>query len=270
MIIDLHTHSTASDGSLSPIDLLRAAKTQGVEVLSLTDHDTVSGIEEASRAARDLSMEFIPGIEFSTEVEESEIHILGYWIDTKNPTLLALLRRLKRSRLRRIYHMVARLKKMGLVLNVEEIIQQRKMGVYGRPQVASALRRRGYVSSIEEAFEKYIGITRPAYVPHFKLSPWQAVRLIIKSSGIPVYAHPGLSRRDDLIPSLLESGLQGIEVFYPEHSPADVQRYLKIARDSSLLVTGGSDYHGESGNPSSLGIPDFPAEFYRVFRSCHF
>lgn len=266
MSIDLHTHSTASDGSLSPSELVLEAKRSGVTVLGLTDHDTLSGIKEAQEKARELGIEFVPGIEFSTEVGESEIHILGYHL---NPSfsLSLLLSRLEKSRMDRIRLMLKKLQALKIEINLEDVISEIKEGVYGRPQVAMALVRKGYVSSVEEAFQKYLGMGKPAYVPHFKISPWEAIKLIREAGGIPVYAHPGVTARDDLIPSFIKSGLLGLEVFYPEHDQQTTAKYLNICRSFSLLVTGGSDFHGEVRPWVQLGYPGLPEEYYSEFKA---
>lgn len=266
MKVDLHTHSTASDGSLSPSELLEEAKGQGVLALALTDHDTFSGIEEATRKAEEVGIDFISGIEFSTEVGKSEIHILGYGLKN-SPKIRSLLSHLKKSRMDRLLLMVKKLKAMGITLDLDQIIKEEKDGVYGRPQVALALLRSGYVVSVEEAFEKYLGMGRPAYVPHFKISPWEAISLIREAQGIPVLAHPGVSARDDLIPSLIKAGLLGLEVFYPEHDPQITHHYLRICQNFSLLVTGGSDFHGEVRPWVKLGDPGFPEKYYWEFKA---
>ncbi|MGB9552954.1 MAG: PHP domain-containing protein [bacterium] len=266
MSIDLHTHSTASDGSLSPSELVLEAKMSGVTVLGLTDHDTLSGVEEAQEKARELGVEFVPGIEFSTEVEESEIHILGYHLNP-SPDLSSMLERLRESRMERIHLMLKKLQALKIEIDLRDVIKETKDGVYGRPQVAIALVRKGYVSSVEEAFQKYLGMGKPAYVPHFKISPWEAIELIREARGIPVYAHPGVTARDDLIPSFIKSGLLGLEVFYPEHDQQTTAKYLNLCRSFSLLVTGGSDFHGEARPGVRLGHPSLPEEHYLEFKA---
>jgi hypothetical protein len=266
MKIDLHTHSSASDGTLSPSDLVREALKNSVGVLGLTDHDTLAGLEEARRASLELGIELVPGIEFSTEVGMSEVHILGYCLD-QSRNLNSLLPRLKKFRLDRVHLIIRKLQDLGIRLEKDEVLKQAKEGVYGRPQVAMALLRRGLVSSVEEAFEKYLGMGKPAYVPHFKISPWEAIGLIREARGIPVYAHPGVSARDDLITSFIKAGLLGLEVFYPEHDQRATARYLRLARQFSLLVTGGSDYHGEVRPVSQLGSPGLPEEYYHQFKA---
>lgn len=266
MSIDLHTHSTASDGSLSPSQLVLEAKRHEVSVLGLTDHDTLSGIKEAQEKAEELGVELVPGIEFSTEVGRSEVHILGYYI-SPSMNLSFLLSRLKESRMDRIRLMLKKLQALNIAIDLNEVINEGKEGVYGRPQVAMALLRRGYVSSVEEAFDKYLGMGRPAYVPHFKISPWEAIGVIREAGGIPVYAHPGVTSRDDLIHSFIKAGLLGLEVFYPEHDQQTILRYLHICQSFSLLVTGGSDFHGAVRPWVKLGYPGLPEKYYLEFKA---
>ncbi|MDH7561894.1 MAG: PHP domain-containing protein [Caldisericota bacterium] len=266
MKADLHTHSTASDGSLSPSELIEEAKREGVVALALTDHDTLSGIGEAGEKAKEVGMEFIPGIEFSTEVGKSEIHILGYGLKNSNQ-IGGLLSRLKDSRMDRLLLMLKKLKNLGISLELDQIIKEGKEGVYGRPQVALALLHGGFVASVEEAFDRYLGMGRPAYVPHFKISPWEAISIIREAGGIPVYAHPGVSGRDDLITSFVKAGLLGLEVFYPEHNPQLIQHYLKICQGFRLLATGGSDFHGEVRPWVKLGDPGLPEKYYWEFKA---
>lgn len=265
MSIDLHTHSSASDGALSPLELVREAAQLGISVLGLTDHDTLAGIPAAQEEARIVKIELVPGIEFSTEVGVSEIHILGYYVQ-ESKVVNDLLLLLKNVRLERIILMIKKLNQLGIDLNPEDVLESSKNGVYGRPQVALALMRKGIVGTVEEAFQKYLAYGRPAYVPHYKLSPWEAISLIREAQGIPIYAHPGVSQRDDLIPSFAKAGLAGLEVFYPQHNEAQTERYLNIANSLSLLVTGGSDFHGEGKSSSTLGYPDLPQKYYEKFK----
>jgi predicted metal-dependent phosphoesterase TrpH len=269
MKADLHTHSTASDGSLPPHELVLRAWREGVRLLALTDHDTGLGLEEAAQTCQSLPIDFVPGIELSTEVGQKEVHILGYWLDFHRARLQETLRNLQQDRLRRIRRMAEQLQAIGLPVNVEEVLASKKDGVFGRPQMALAMVKRGYVASIEEAFARYLGIGKPAYVPHWKLTPVQAVELITDAAGLAVLAHPGLAGRDDLIPALVQAGLGGIEAYYPEHSPQQVQVYLGIARKHHLLVTAGSDFHGEMGKQHPLGSPGMPASEAKRFLAWH-
>ncbi|MEI6308462.1 MAG: PHP domain-containing protein [bacterium] len=244
MKVDLHTHSTASDGCLTPAELVRHACQEGLTLLSLTDHDTAVGLAEAEQASRSTPLRFVPGIEFSTEVEHAEVHILGYWLDFDSRLLKDTLDRLGRSRRERIRRMVHELRRLGIHIQADEILASKSSGVFGRPHVASALVQHGYASNVEEAFTRYLRIGKPAYVPHCKLSPRQVLSLVRKVGGLAVMAHPGLSARDDLIPMLCRDGLGGLEAYYPEHNPSQVHRYLGLAKEAGILVTGGSDFHG--------------------------
>jgi len=244
MKTDLHTHSTASDGCLTPAELVRHACKEDLALLALTDHDTAAGIPEAEQASRSARLNFVPGIEFSTEVQQAEVHILGYWLDFDSRLLLDFLERLGYSRRERIQRMVGTLQGLGIRLDADEILESKRSGVFGRPHVALALVQHGYASNVEEAFARYLKIGKPAYVPHCKLSPRQVVSLVIKVGGLAVMAHPGLSARDDLIPGLCRDGLGGLEAYYPEHNPSQVYRYRGLAQQAGILVTGGSDFHG--------------------------
>lgn len=275
MKVDLHTHSTASDGCLTPAELVRHACQEGLTLLSLTDHDTAVGLAEAEQASRSTPLRFVPGIEFSTEVEQAEVHILGYWLDFDSRLLKDSLERLGRSRRERIRRMVHELQRLGIHLQADEILESKLSGVFGRPHVALALVHHGYASNVEEAFARYLKIGKPAYVPHCKLSPWQVVSLVRKVGGLAVMAHPGLSARDDLIPSLCRVGLGGLEAYYPEHNPSQVYRYLDLAREAGILVTGGSDFHGSairnlSHHPlGSIGLPAEDVERFLAWGTAH-
>ncbi|MGE5404027.1 MAG: PHP domain-containing protein [Candidatus Saccharibacteria bacterium] len=247
MGFDLHIHSTFSDGMLTPQELIDDALRLGIRGLALTDHDTVSGIESAMEYAARRSYHLIPGIELNTEMGPHESHILGYFIDWKNDRLINRLNELKDSREQRAIKMVSKLNSMGIDIKINRVRELAKGDLLGRPHVAQAMMEKGYVFSIKEAFEKYIGQGRPAYIPRYKFLPQEAIELIKTTGGITVLAHPGLFRNDVVVNEILDMGIEGIEVNYPEHSQEDTDRYLQMALKRGLFVTGGSDYHG-SGN----------------------
>lgn len=254
MEADLHIHTMASDGTNSPEEVVDLAKKAGLAAIGITDHDTVDGIAPALARGTRLGVEVVPGVEINTEWEGLEIHILGYCCHLDDGPLLELLKELRQGRARRLERMLERLREVGLPLSRERVLEIGGPGAVGRPHVARAMLEAGYVSSIREAFERFLGTGRVAYVGRDKLSPDQAIQKILHSGGVPVLAHPGLLERDDLIRGMVDSGLMGLEVYYPQHSQVQTKHYLELARLHGLLVTGGSDWHGAAFNRSgSLG-----------------
>src|SRR5437899_2264448 len=243
MRIDLHTHTTASDGLLAPEPLVALAHDAGVGVLAVADHDSTDSVDPAIAAGARVGIEVIPAVEINTDVHESEIHILGYYVDHHQPWFQEFLGRLRDGRLNRAAKMVEKLNAMGIRLDFARV-RALAQGAVGRPHVARALVEAGVVSSTEEAFEKYLGRNGPAYVERMKVSPPEAVQVILRTGGIPVLAHPGWGVTDEMIPALAATGLEGLEVYYPDHTPAMVARYLELAQRLKLLVTGGTDFHG--------------------------
>lgn len=245
MRIDLHTHTTASDGLLPPERLVQLAKDAGVTVLAIADHDTTDALDAAMAAGAALGVEVIPAVEINTDVDaHTEVHMLGYFIDHRQGWLQEFLSRLRDGRVNRAAKMVEKLNGLGIPIQFERVRAIAGAGAVGRPHVARALVETGAVRSTEEAFEKYIGRTGPAYVERLKVTPEEAARVILKATGVPVLAHPGWGVREEMIPPLVEAGLQGLEVYYPDHTPAMVTRYLEIAERYDLVVTGGTDFHG--------------------------
>lgn len=257
---DFHTHSTASDGSLAPADLLRQASRRGLSILALTDHDTTTGIAEAARAAGTLGIRLIPGIELSTDVERGEIHILGYGINPGDERLQSELAALRHARETRIDRMVARLHDIGVDLDREAIQPNTPGGSVGRPHVAQAMIAAGYVGSVSEAFERYIGNGRPGYVPSQRLTPTEAIALIGAAGGLAIHAHPLTSPYfPDNLDELMTAGLAGIEAYYGEYSLEQRQYLSSIGAERRLLISGGSDYHGEKyKHGRDLGAVDIP------------
>jgi len=270
MPADLHIHSNFSDGVDSPEEIVRLAAAAGLTAISLTDHDGIDGIERAEEEGRRAKVEVIPGIEFTTENPRAEIHILGYFIDYKDPELLSVLEKIQADRVKRIYKIVKKLKALKVDIEPEDVFSISGKKSPGRPHVARALIGRGAVSSFKEAFNRYLDFRAPAYVPHYKLSPEEAVRLIVKVGGIPVFAHPAISNSDEIIPDLVAEGLRGLEVYYPGYQPERIERYLGLARKYGLLVTGGSDFHGmESGREVKLGELAIPDELVEKLKNEH-
>ena len=261
--IDLHTHSTASDGIFSPTELLHKAKEVGLRVLALTDHDTTGGLEEAARAARTLDIDLIPGIEINTDVSGGEVHVLGYFPEFHRPEFQAVLKVLRDARERRGQRMVELLNEHGVNIawdRVREIAQ----GSVGRPHVAKALQEAGYVQTIGEAFDKYIGNGCYAYVPRYKLTPEDAVHLVASANGLPVIAHPlelpGLAVLRNWLPVLCEAGMVGLETYYGLYTPENERELLALAHEYNLIPTGGSDFHGLGLHPTPLGGRHVPFE----------
>lgn len=257
--VDLHTHTTASDGTLAPAALVREAAGRGVRVLAITDHDSTDGLAEALEAAAPLGVAIVPGLEINCDVDRSEVHVLGYFVDYEAPWFQAFLREQRAERVARIHRLAERLAELGMPIDPEEVFALVKEGSPGRPHVARVMVQRGYVKSVPEAFERYLHAGGPASVPRRRLAPAEAVAVIRRAGGVPVLAHPGVAGRDDLIPGLIDAGLMGIETYYPEHTPAQRRAYLEICRQHDLVPTGGSDYHGpHSGHAHPPGTPAVP------------
>ncbi len=261
--IDLHTHSTASDGLYTPSELLQHAHEAGLRILALTDHDSTDGLAEAAEAAQRLQIELIPGIELNSDVEKDEVHVLGYFLEYQRPAFQATLKILRDARVRRGERMVELLNEQGVHISWEHV-RELAQGSVGRPHVARALLDAGYVSSIGEAFDKYIGNNSPAYVPRYKLTPKDAVRLIASANGLPVMAHPitlpGLEELRRWLPELCAAGMVGLETYYGPYTPEDEQALRALADEYGLIPTGGTDYHGPGIHPTPLGGRFVPAE----------
>ena len=261
--VDLHTHSTASDGVYAPDDLVRRAAEAGLRVLALTDHDTTNGIAEAAEAARRLDIDFIPGIELNTDMSGGEIHVLGYFPEFERPAFQAVLKTLRDARVRRGQHMVELLNEHGFAISWERV-REIAQGTVGRPHVAQALIEAGYVRSVGEAFDKYIGQGCVGYVPRYHLSPLAATRLIDSANGLPVIAHPldlpGLSTLREWLPELRAAGMVGLETYYGPYTPENERELAALADEYHLIPTGGSDFHGPGIHPTPLGGRYVPYE----------
>jgi len=253
---DLHLHTTASDGRLEPAEIVSLAVKVGLDVIAVTDHDTVDGIAPALAAAEAFpSLTVIPGVEINTDVERGEVHVLGYFIQYTDHKLAVILRKLRSSRRERARKMVAKLDRLGMNIDWQRVCELAQGGSICRPHIAQALLEGGYVSSEKEAFEKYIGHGGPAYVERYKLLPVEAVKLIMEARGLAVLAHPAdIDNLSELIPELKAAGLAGIEVYYRDYAPEVSNGLLKIAEQFSLIPTGGSDYHAfDDGSEVMIG-----------------
>ena len=258
MFADLHLHTQFSDGTYSPEELVSQARLHGLSAIALTDHDTVEGCERTARACEAAGIEFVPGTELTAEQDGNELHILGYLFDIENPRLLTEVAKFQAVRQNRIREMVARLNQAHVPLSAESVFALANCRAPGRPHVARALVAAGLCATLDEAFERFLKKNRPAFVPKFKMSAAQAIELIHHAGGAAVMAHPGLNRTDEVIPGMVEAGLDGIECFHTKHSTATSEHYLEIAERFGLLVTGGSDCHGLSKGKPLIGSIKLP------------
>jgi len=247
---DLHCHTTASDGLLSPAELVQLAAKLGLKGIGITDHDTIHGWKEAEETGLNYQVRILKGIELNTDWHGKEVHILGYEVDGSSNYLTDKLGALREAREMRMREILDRFRVLGINISVDEVQQFAQGESIGRPHIAQVLIERGYVRTIQEGFERYLGIGAPAYVPRYKLTTEEGIRLIREARGVAVLAHPGVHRLEEGIPAWVKVGLQGIEVLHSEHTPDDEKRYLKIAQEYRLLATGGSDFHGEAIKPS--------------------
>ena len=248
MLIDLHMHTTASDGRCTPEELVERAHAVGIRTMSVTDHDTMAGVQPATQAARRLGMTVIPGIEITTVHRGKDVHMLAYFLAEDAPGLQELLSSQRRQRVERAMEIAARLAGLGAPIDVQPFIDAASAPggkAIARPQIAQALIAAGHVSSVQEAFDRFLAEDSPAYVPHRGASPADVVALIQTRGGVASLAHPGYRPQDDIIPGLVEAGMRAIEAFHSSHDEAATAHYLALAARHGLVVTGGSDYHGE-------------------------
>ncbi len=261
--IDLHVHSTASDGRYSAEDVVRKAAKLGLSIIAITDHDSIDGIMLALTAARHFpGLKVIPGVEISTDVPQGEVHVLGYFIDFSDGGLKSTLERFRNSRQGRAKGMVDKLSDLGIQIDWQRVKEIAGAGSIGRPHIARALLEKGYISSFKEAFTKYIGRDGPAYVEREKMTPAEAVNLVIRSDGLPVLAHPFTANGTEaLIVELKEAGLVGIEAHYDGYTAEEREQLVGLAAKHGLIATGGSDYHGQDeGNETMMGDAGVPLE----------
>ncbi len=263
---DLHIHTSESDGKYTPREIVIKAAQAGVKVMAICDHDTVNGIVPAQEAVKNFpGLILVPGVEISTDVPSGEVHILGYFIDYKGGELTSFLAGMQNARIERAHKMVDKLRKLGVRIDWPRVQEIAGAGTVGRPHVAQAMLERGYISSIKDAFVRYIGRGGPAYVEWEKLTPDMAVALVVRSHGLPVLAHP-LTATDPaaLVAELVPAGLAGIEAYYNDNSAEQIDWALNLARRHNLIVTGGSDYHGLDEMAETpvggVAVPDWVAE----------
>jgi predicted metal-dependent phosphoesterase TrpH len=260
-LIDLHTHTTASDGRCSPTELVARAARAGVTVLSVTDHDTVAAASEAETACRDAGLEFVTGIEITAHRGRADVHVLGYFIDARSWTLRRFLADQRRRRIERVGQMIERLASLGMVLNRDEILQPAIADpnrAAGRPWIARALVASGYVATTDEAFEQWLATGRPAFIPRSGPSPEVVFERIHEAGGVASLAHPGLLSHDDWVVDFSSRGLDALEAYHSEHTADDRVRYVALARRLGLAVSGGSDFHADphgAPEPGAVALP---------------
>jgi 3',5'-nucleoside bisphosphate phosphatase len=263
---DLHLHTTFSDGTYSPEELVAEARRFGFVALALTDHDTVEGCERMQAACSAASIEFIPATELTCEVQGIELHMLGYFLDVENPRLLKQMTRFQTSRQDRIREIVARLRRLQVPLEEEDVFALANCNSPGRPHVARALIQRKVCASLDEAFERFLKKNRPGWVPKEKISAQDALTLIHEAGGLAVVAHPGLARTEEALPALIKAGIDGIECFHTKHSPSASEYYVGVAEQHKLAVTGGSDCHGMNKGKPLIGSIKLPYEYVRQLK----
>ncbi len=263
-------HTTASDGRLSPAQLVARAAAAGLTTISVTDHDTVAAYAEVTETAAAAGIRVIPGLEVTAVDEGRDVHVLGYFFDPHSPTLLAVLERQRALRVSRVREIAARLSALGMSIDVESVLlaaAARPGSAVGRPQVARALVRAGYVASLQEAFDAWLATGRPAFIERTGPSPATIVDTIHDAGGIASLAHPGVTKRDALIAPLVEHGLDAIEAYHSDHPPETQQLYLTLAKRLGALVSGGSDFHGEEMRRNTLGQVALPAEAFAALEA---
>lgn len=258
--VDLHLHTTASDGAKSPSEIVRYAKEKGLQAISITDHDTIEGVEEGLSEGERIGFEVIPGIEISADHSPGSMHLLGYFIDIHYPPLNEKLKYLQRAREERNPRMVEKLNRLGVNITYEEVVRVSGGGQVGRPHFAQVLIEKKYVRSFQEAFDRYLKKGASAYVDKLRFTSGEAIHFINEAGGVAVLGHPntlglnGFMEIESLIRSLIKEGLKGIEVYYPEHSSSETAQYKALAEKNGLILTGGTDYHGIEKESLDVGV----------------
>ena len=265
---DLHSHTTCSDGFTPPRELVREAKSAGLDVLAVTDHDSVEALPECLDEARSAGLRLLPGIEMSSRFEGKDVHVLGYGLDPSAKELLAVLSSLPARRRERVHAICAKLAALGVTLDAKEVLEEAGGKSVGRRHVARAMVKKGIVPSINEAFNKYLGTDSPANVPAGEMTPGEAAALIVRFGGLAVLAHPGFLDAASVAERVLDAAplIRGIEVFHRYRSKTTHLAYLDAARRRNLLVTGGSDFHGDrSPRNAALGSMIYPSAYWKDF-----
>jgi len=257
---DLHVHTHLSDGTFSPKEVIEHAQEKEISAIAITDHDCIDAIEPAMLCAEGTGVEVIPGVELTCEWKNCEIHILGYFIDYKAKWFKSKLKTLCDTRIKRMEKMVRSLSSLGIEVDIEEVFELGGLGSVGRLHLAQILLKNKHVSSLKEAFDRFLGSGKPCYVRGFRLSPPEAIELICKAKGVAVMAHPHVMGRDEFIADFVKVGLRGIEAYHSDHSDKAAEHYRKIAEDFGLLITGGSDCHGFGKGRVLIGEASVPYE----------
>ena len=251
---DLHIHTHFSDSTSSPQEVLEQADAQGISCISITDHDTIDGIQPTVGLAKSFGIEIIPGIELSSEMNGKDIHVLGYCFDYKDQDFIEQVCFMQDSRIIRMKEMIEKLHAIGVDnITFEEVSRLAQSKSVGRPHLAAVLKEKGWVNTIQAAFNKYLADGAPAHVPKFRQTPAQAIDLVHRAGGVAVLAHPMLTNVDELIPGFVEAGLDGLEAQYPNKSETVIQFYEELAKKYGLIVTGGSDAHGDAKKHTFVG-----------------
>ena len=264
MRADLHVHSTASDGTLTPSQLVERARRNNVDVLAIADHDSVEGLAESSAAAEAVRIILVPAVELSSVFGDRDVHILAYFVDASSPALGEQLARLRAARRLRAEAMVVALNDAGYSISIDDVLAISGGGAVGRSHVARALVDAGHAETVARAFQTLIGRDMPFYVAKRSASPSEVIEGVRKLGAIPVLAHPGVTDVDELIPEMVAAGLLGIEAYHADHTPEQSQRYAALAERLGLLVTGGSDFHGPEAPNPDIGAADVPEDAVRA------
>jgi hypothetical protein len=264
-VIDLHLHSTASDGRLSPTDLVDTVAAAGVRVMAVTDHDTTAGVDEVRTRAAHHRIDVVPGIEITAVEEGRDIHVLGYFLEPGDARLEAFLRSQRASRVTRVEEIAARLDMLGMPIDLETVLAEVPQGsgrAVGRPQVARAMIRAGYVADVQEAFTRWLATDCPAFVPRQGPPPERVIDIVHELGGVASLAHPGRTQIDDRIDGLRRAGLDALEAFHSDHTPVEQLRYARLALHTGMLLTGGSDFHADPNRPVRPASATLPEEHW--------
>ena len=258
--VDLHLHTTASDGVRTPSEIVNYAKDKGLQAIAITDHDTIEGLDEGLSEGDRIGFEVIPGVEISAEHSPGSMHLLGYFLDIYHPFLRDKLNYLQKARAERNPKIIENLNRLGVRISYEEVVKASGGGQVGRPHFAQVLMEKGYVRSFQEAFDRFLGKRAPAYVDKIRFKPKEAISFIREAGGVAVLAHPKTLGMSDftalerIVSELMEAGLKGMEVYYPEHSSLEVAQFRALAERCGLLTTGGTDYHGIEKEKLDIGV----------------